>query len=73
MASENNPIMEGIPKLTLNTPVNKSMVLCGTIVDFKNLKDNGFDFSETLEVQGWKNLFERLTGHVYPILVCMPL
>lgn len=45
------------------------MVLCETIFDFKNLKDNGFNLSETLELQGWKAFFEELTGLVYPVLV----
>ncbi|XP_050916319.1 uncharacterized protein LOC127131441 [Lathyrus oleraceus] len=45
------------------------MVLCETIVDFKNLKENGFDFTETLDIQGWKTFFERLTYPVYPVLV----
>lgn len=49
IADENHPVMEGIPELTLNIHVDELMVLCETIVDFKNLKDNGFDFSETLE------------------------
>ena len=46
MVDENNPIMEGIPELTLHTLVNELMALCETIVDLKNLKDNNFDFSE---------------------------
>lgn len=45
------------------------MVLCETIIDFKNLKENNFDFPKTLELQGWKTFFERLTGLVYPFLV----
>lgn len=45
------------------------MVLFETIVDFKNLKENGFDFSKTLELQGWKTFFGRLTGPMYPVLV----
>lgn len=69
MADENYPVMEGIPELTLNTPINELMVVYETIVDFKNLKHNGFDFSKTLEFQGWKVFFERLTGLVYPVLV----
>lgn len=69
MADENYPILEGIPELTLHTPVNELMVLCETIVDFKNLKDNGFDFSETFELQGWKTFFEILTGPMYSVLV----
>ncbi|XP_050890337.1 uncharacterized protein LOC127095731 [Lathyrus oleraceus] len=60
--------MEGIPELTLNTHVNELTVLCETIVDFKNLKDNGFDFSETLEHQELKGFFERLSAPVYSIL-----
>ena len=60
--------MEWIPELTLNTPVDELMVLCETIVDFKNMKNNDFDFSEMLEFQGWKCFFERLAGHVYPVL-----
>ena len=69
MADENHPVMEGIPELTLNIPVDELMVLCETIVDFKNLKDIGFDFSKILEFQGRKGFFERLTGPVYPVLV----
>lgn len=69
MVDESNPILEGIPKLTLHSPVNDLMVLYETIVDFNNLKENGFDFFETLELQGWKTFFERLTGPVYPVLV----
>lgn len=61
--------MEWIPKLTLNTPIDELMFICETIVDFKNMKDNGFDFSEILEFQGWEGFFERLTGLVYPVLV----
>lgn len=60
--------MEGIHELTLNTHVNELTMLCEMIVDFKNLKDNGFDFSETLEHQELKGFFERLTAPVYPIL-----
>lgn len=41
MADENNPIMEGIPELTLHTHANELIVLCETIVDFKNLKKMG--------------------------------
>ena len=69
MDDENHPVMEGIHELTLNTPVDELMVLCDPIIDFKTVKDNGFNFSETLEFQGWKGFFERLTGHVYPVLV----
>lgn len=69
MDDENHPIMEEIPELTLNTLVNELRMLCETIMDFKNLEDSGFDFSETLEFKGWKGFFERLTGPVYLVLV----
>lgn len=69
MADENHPVLEGIPVLTLHTPVSELMMLCETNIDFKNLKNNGFDFSESLELQGWKTFFERLTGPVYPVFV----
>ncbi|XP_050897540.1 uncharacterized protein LOC127104400 [Lathyrus oleraceus] len=62
-------MLEGIPELTLHTPVNELIVLCETIVDFKNLKDNDFDFTETLNVQGWNTFFERLTCPIYTVLV----
>lgn len=52
MADEKHLVLEGIPELTVHTPVSELMVLFETIVDFKNSKDNGFDFSETLELQG---------------------
>lgn len=45
MADENHPVIEGLPELTLNIPVHELMVLCDTTMDFKNLKDNDFDFS----------------------------
>lgn len=61
--------MEGLLEITLNTHVDELMVLCETIIDFKKLKDNGFDFSEILELQGWKYFLERLTGPVYLVLV----
>lgn len=61
--------MEGLPELTLNTLVDELMVLCETIVEFKNLKDKFFDFSKTLELQRWKALLKRLTGPIYPMLV----
>lgn len=66
---EINPIIEGILEITLNSHVNELLVLCETIVDLKNLKDNDFDFSETLELQGWKSFFKVLTSLVYPVLV----
>lgn len=43
-------------------------MLCKTTVDFKNLKENSFDFNEILELQGWKRFWERLATPVYPDL-----
>lgn len=51
MDDENHPVMEGSPELTLHTPVDELMILCETIVVFKNIKDNGFNFFETFECQ----------------------
>lgn len=67
--TKNNPTLKGISELTIHTPVNELMVLCETIIDFKNLKENGFDFTETLGLQGWKTFFERLTSSIYLVLV----
>lgn len=69
VAEEINPVTEGILEITLITPVGELLVLYETIVDFKNLKDNSFDFSRTLEFQGWNAYFERLMGPIYPVLV----
>lgn len=69
MADENHHVLEGIPELTLHTPMSELIVLCETIFDFKNLKDNGFHFFETLEFQGRKTFFERLTSYVYLVFV----
>lgn len=68
-ATESNNMLEGIPELTFHTPVNELTMLCETIIDLKNLKDNGFDFTKTLNVQGGNTFFERLTCLVYPVLV----
>lgn len=67
-AIESNTMLEGLPELTLHTPINELMVLYETIVDFKNLKENDFDFTKTLELQGWKIFFERLRDPIYPVL-----
>lgn len=69
MFDENHLVLEGIPELTFNTHVDELMVLFEKIVDFKNLKGNGFDFFETLAFQGWNSFFKRLKGPVYPVLL----
>lgn len=50
------------PELTLTTPINKLEVLCELMVDFKNLKDNGFDLLSVVKIQGWEKYFDRLQG-----------
>lgn len=34
------------------------------MVDFENLKDNGFDLLDAVKIQGWEKFFYRLQGHV---------
>lgn len=36
-------MMEGMPEISSSTPVDELEVLCKYIIDFKNLKQNGFD------------------------------
>lgn len=52
------------PELKLTTPTNKLEVLCELMVDFENLKDNGFDFLDDVKIQGWEKYFDRLQGPV---------
>lgn len=49
IVDENHSVMIGILEITLNILVEELMVLNETIVYFKNLKDNGFDLTRTLE------------------------
>ena len=39
------------------------------MVDFDNLKENGFDLLPAVEFQGWENFFDRLVGPIFPHLV----
>lgn len=36
-------VLGGVKELTLSTPVEKLKVLCAFLVDFDNLKANGYD------------------------------
>lgn len=62
-------MMEEIPKISLSTPVTKLEVLCESILDFENLKLNGFDLTSDVVTQGWEDFFNRLKGPVYSALV----
>lgn len=62
-------MMEGILKISLSTQVDELESLYETIVDFDNLKQNGFDLSDDVVTQGWEVYFNSLKGPVYPTLV----
>lgn len=55
--------------LTLTTPVNKLEVLYELMVDFENLKDNGFNLLSVVDIQGWEKCFDHLQGSVFFHLV----
>lgn len=61
--------MEDISDISLSTPVDELEVLFETIVDFDNLKKNGFDLSIDVATHGWEVYFNKLKGSVYPALV----
>lgn len=56
-------------ELTLTAPANELEVLCELMVDFENLKDNGFDLLSVVKIQGWEKYFDRLQGPVLFYLV----
>ncbi|KAI5420797.1 hypothetical protein KIW84_044575 [Lathyrus oleraceus] len=64
-AQQQEQIREGIRELTLSTPVIQLEVLCELLVDFENLKVNGFDLTKGVRTQGWKGYFGRFKGPVY--------
>lgn len=41
------------PKLTLTTLADKLEFLCELLVEFENMKDNGFDLLTDVQFQGW--------------------
>lgn len=59
---------EGIQELTLSTPFTQLEILCELLVDFKNIKVNGFDLIDWVKTQNWEGFFDRLK-HVYLELV----
>ena len=58
-----------IPERTTLIPVDSLEVISELMVDFENLKANGFDLLPSVEFQGWGNFFDRLVGPVFPHLV----
>lgn len=44
-------MVEGIPEISLSTQVTDLEVLCESIVDFGNSKQNGFDLYGDVSVQ----------------------
>ena len=38
---------------TLITPINSLEVLCELIIDFESMKENGFDLTTNVAIQGW--------------------
>ena len=57
-----------VPERTTLIPVDSLEVLSELMVDFENLRDNGFDLIPAVEFQGWGNFFDRLVGPVFPYL-----
>lgn len=60
---------EGIQEISLSLPIEDLEVLCEMIVDFDNLKANGYDLIGDVKTLGWEKFFNRLKGPVYPELV----
>lgn len=52
-------------ELTLKTPVKNLEVLSEIMIDFENLKENGFDFLSDVKIQGWEKYFDHLHGPVF--------
>ena len=58
-----------IPERTTLIPVESLEVLSELMVDFENLRENGFDLFPAVKFQGWESFFDRLIGPVFPHLV----
>lgn len=56
---------EGIQELTLSTLVTQLDVLCELLINFENLKVNGFDLIEGVKARDWKGSFEHLKVPIY--------
>ena len=57
------------PSRTLLTPIDSLEVLCELIIDFESMKENGFDLTADVAIQGSNMYFDRILGPVFPILV----
>lgn len=57
------------PEVTLSTKLGSLHVLRDSLVDFQNLKDNGFNLLTDVNFQGCENYFNRLNCPVYPHLM----
>ncbi|CAK8572985.1 unnamed protein product [Lathyrus sativus] len=56
-------------KITLALPIELLSVISEYNVDFGDFTIHGFDFSKTVEFQGWKPYFDLLKGPTFPELV----
>src|SRR3954469_6679615 len=57
------------PLKTCTIPSEDLEVLYESVVDFENLRANGFHPDARILVQGWANSLDRLVGPIYPDLV----
>ena len=58
-----------VPERTTLISVDSLEVLSELMVDFENLRENGFDLFPAVKFQGWERFFDRLIGPVFPYLV----
>ena len=58
-----------IPERITLIPIDSLEVLSELIVDFENLRENGFDLFPVVKFQGWESFFDRLIGPFFPHLV----
>ena len=68
MYQQQEQVKEGLQEITLSTLVIELKVLCEMIIDFDNIKANGFDLTEGVKFQGWEEFFNHPKGPVYPDL-----
>ncbi|CAI8599462.1 unnamed protein product [Vicia faba] len=65
---QNQDKLTQIPRATYIT-VKELEVCCELMVDLPNLKANGFNLEEEIQIQGWEMFFDRLYGPVYDVLI----
>ena len=58
-----------VPERTTLILVESLEVLSELMVDFENLRENGFDLFPAVKFQGWESYFDRLNGPVFPHMV----